>query len=201
MSTKEKLEERRECLLGVRRTYQLNVILFTQEKKLDPTKKKDTHKQEALPTGTKKGDAMHLPKGSKTKRLRGLVQVARLNLTVNAYSSKVLELLRWKLATMGTKEFRQLYPICMTDKDFAEREKKVPGYIDGIYLMDRTAIVRYERESIDDTTLPKKAAKRKPTAEELAEARGPRPRGYKAWCRSLASTSRSTHTALRCSSY
>ena len=72
MSTKEKLEERRDRLLGVKRSYQLSVILFTQEKKLDPDKKKD--KQEALPTGTKKGVAMHLPKGTKTKRLQGLVQ-------------------------------------------------------------------------------------------------------------------------------
>ena len=127
-------------MLGVKRTYQLSVILFTQEKKLDPTKKKDTDKPEALPTGTRKGNAMHLPKGTKTKRLQGLVQVARLNLTVKAHNSKVLEALRWKLATRGTKEFRQLYPICMTDKDFADRERKVPGYIDGIYLMDWTAI-------------------------------------------------------------
>ena len=56
MSTKEKLEERRDRLLGVKRNYQINVILFTQEKKLDPTKKKDKqdiHKQETLPTGTR----------------------------------------------------------------------------------------------------------------------------------------------------
>ena len=101
MTNKEKLEERRDRLLGVKRTYQLNVILFTQEKKLDPAKKKDIHKQETLPTGTKKGDAMHLPKGTKTKRLQGLVKVARLSLIVDAYSSKVFELLRWKLATRG----------------------------------------------------------------------------------------------------
>ena len=82
---------------------------------------------------------MHLPKGTKAKRLQGLVQVARLSLIVDAYSSK-FELLKWKLATRGTKEFRQLDPICMTNKDFAEREKKVPGYIDGIYMMDWTAI-------------------------------------------------------------
>ena len=143
MTNKERLEERRDRLLGVRRTYQLSVILFTQEKKLDPTKKKDIPKQEALPTGTKKGDAMHLPKGSKTKRLQGLVQVARLSLIVDAYSSKAFELLKGKLATRGTKEFRQLYPICMTNKDFAEREKKVPGYIEGIYMMDWTAIGRH----------------------------------------------------------
>ena len=58
----------------------------------------------------------------KTERLKGMVQVARLNLSVKAYNSKVLELLRWKLATRGTKKFRHIYSICMTDKDFAERE-------------------------------------------------------------------------------
>ena len=31
MTAKEKLEERRDRLLGVERTYQLDVILFTQE--------------------------------------------------------------------------------------------------------------------------------------------------------------------------
>ncbi len=135
-------------MLGVKRTYQINVILLTQEKKLDPTKNKDIPKQETLPTGTKKGDAMHLPKGTKTKRLQGLVRVARLSLTVKAYNSKVFELLRWKLATRGTKEFRQIYPICMTNKDFAEREKKVPGYMDGIYLMDWTDIGRHGKVGV-----------------------------------------------------
>ncbi len=163
-------------MLGVKRAYQLNVILFAQEKKLDPTKKKDILKEEALPTG---------PKGTKTKRLQGLVQVARLSLTVKAYNSKEFELLRWKLATRGTKEFRQLYPICMTNKDFAEREQKVPGYIDGIYLMDWTASGRHGQvlmngpalsEGLKEakSELPQKAAKRKPTADELAAVRGPR---------------------------
>ena len=47
-----------------------------------------------------------------------------MNLTAKAGISKVLELLRWKLATPGTKEFRQIYPICMTGKDFAGRARK-----------------------------------------------------------------------------
>ena len=38
MTAKEKLEERRDRLLGVKRTYQLNVILFTQEQRLQPKK-------------------------------------------------------------------------------------------------------------------------------------------------------------------
>ena len=74
----------------------------------------------------------------------------------------------------GTKEFRALYPICLTDKHFADRDRKIPGYIDAIYLLDWTAIGCYKKVSIEETTLPEKAAKRKPTAEELAEVRGPR---------------------------
>ena len=62
MTNKEKLEERRDRLLGVKRSYQLHVVLYTQEKKLDP-KKKDEYvsKQEKLP--------------AKIKRTRGLVQI------------------------------------------------------------------------------------------------------------------------------
>ena len=36
MTAKEKLEERRDRLLGVKRSCQINVILFGQEKKLNP---------------------------------------------------------------------------------------------------------------------------------------------------------------------
>ena len=94
-----------------------------QPKKEDKLDRKPFIDQIALPTGTR---------GIKTKRLKGMVQLARLNLTVKAYNSKALELLRWKLAMRGTKEFRHTYPICVTDKDFAERERerKAPGYID-----------------------------------------------------------------------
>ena len=161
MSNKEKLDERRDRLLGVKRNYQLHVVLYTQEKKLDP-KKKDEYASKQV----------GLPKHGKIKRTRGLVQITRMHITVQAYSSKLFEALKWKLALRGTKEFRHLYPICMTDKDLAERDRKVPGYIDGIYLMDWTAIGRNGKVGVkEDTTLPKKAAKRKPTAEELAEAR------------------------------
>ena len=161
MTNKETLQDRGDRVLGTKRSFQLHVVLYTQEKKLDP-KKKDEYvsKQEKLP--------------AKIKRTRGLVQITRMHITVQAYSSQLFEALRWKLALRGTKEFRQLYPICLTDKDLAERDRKVPGYIDAIYLLDWTAIGRYKKESIDETTVPKKAAKRKPTAEELAEVRGPR---------------------------
>ena len=113
MTNKEKLEERRERLLGVKRTYQLHVVLYTQEKKLDP-KKKDEYVSKQV----------GLSKHGKIKRTRGLVQITRMHITVQAYSSKLFEALKWKLALRGTKEFRHLYPICMTDKDLAERDRR-----------------------------------------------------------------------------
>ena len=93
---------------------------------------------------------MFLPKGAKTKRLKGLAQVARLNLMVKAHNSKVLELLKWKLATRGTKEFRQIYPIW---------DRKVPGYIDGVYLMDWTAIGKQARTGVQEESTEAKDTK------------------------------------------
>ena len=79
------------------------------------------------------------------------------------------------MARRGTREFRQLYPIRTTDKDFAERDRKVPGYIDAIYIMDWTAIGRYKKVAAEEQgELPQKAPKRKPTEDELAAVRGPR---------------------------
>ena len=59
----------------------------------------------------------------------------------------------------------------MTDMAFAERDRKVPGYIDAIYIMDWTATNRYKKI---EEAIPKMAPKRKPTPEELLAARGPR---------------------------
>ncbi len=72
----------------------------------------------------------------------------RLNNTVQAYNSRVFETLKWKLTVRGTKDFRQLYPICMIDTDFEKTDKQVPGYVDGIYLLDWTAIGRYEKVGV-----------------------------------------------------
>ena len=158
MTNKEKLQERRDRILGRNQSYMLHVAIYTQERKMDAEKRK-TMTAEGLPTG------------AKTRRMRGLVQITRMRLTAQAYSSRVFEELRWKMATRGTREFRQLYPLCMTDKDFAERDRKVPGYIDAIYIMDWTATSRYKK-IVED--LPKMAPKRKPTTEELMAVRGPR---------------------------
>jgi hypothetical protein len=55
-----------------------------------------------------------------------MLQITLLHITVQAYSSRDFEALKGKLTTRGTKEFRQLYPTCMTDKDFAKRDNQIP---------------------------------------------------------------------------
>ena len=133
MTNKEKLQERRDRILGRKQSYQLFVAIYTQEKRMDEEKRKEYLKAEQKEA-----------KDVRMKKIRGLAQIT---LTHKAYSSRVFEELRWKLARRGTREFRQLYPICMTDKDFAECDRKVPGYIDAIYVMDWTAIRHYKKIS------------------------------------------------------
>ena len=75
----------------------LKVILFTQEKKLQP--KVEGKPSEPTPTekyGEKRKDTSEgcILRPSKIRRLKGLVQVAKVDLTVFAYSSRVLEALR-----------------------------------------------------------------------------------------------------------
>jgi len=55
MTNKEKLQDRRDRITGTKRGFQLHVVLYTQEKKLDP-KKKDEYMstQEKLPTKLKR---------------------------------------------------------------------------------------------------------------------------------------------------
>ncbi|MFM7978339.1 MAG: hypothetical protein ACKPKO_03405, partial [Candidatus Fonsibacter sp.] len=62
------------------------------------------------------------------------------HLTVKAPNDKVISQQKEKLTTRGTKEFKQLYRICMTDADFKERELKAPGYLGGIYILEWTTI-------------------------------------------------------------
>ena len=64
-----------------------------------------------------------------------MAQMTCLNITVQAYSSRVFERFKWKLTVRvrGTKDFSQLYQICMTDKDVEKSDKQTPRYIDGIY--------------------------------------------------------------------
>ncbi|MFM7980802.1 MAG: hypothetical protein ACKPKO_15930, partial [Candidatus Fonsibacter sp.] len=71
---------------------------------------------------------------------KGLLQYWTGHLTVKAHNDRVISQQKEKLTIRGTKEFKQLYRICMTDASFKERELKAPRYLDGIYILDWTAI-------------------------------------------------------------
>ena len=126
--------ERRERLTGIKRSYQLRVVLFTQARKEDPNREpfpQDEAIENRIETRKRKYDrAKH----------KGLLQYWTGHLTVKAPNDKVISQQKEKLTTRGTKEFKQLYRICMTDANFKERELKAPGYLDGIYILDWTAI-------------------------------------------------------------
>ena len=139
MRYSEKLQERRDRLLGVRKTYQINVSLFTQTRKLD-----------------KPPEQTPVPKKVKKRKFKGLHQYWNGTLTVQAYSSRIFEELKWKLTTRGTKEFKRIYPICVTDVNFMDREKKVPGYLDAIYLLDWTVAGDGKRKAPEDPIQTKK---------------------------------------------
>ena len=88
MTNKEKLQGRRDGILGREQKYLLKVTLFAQEKKLqpkvegEPSNPMPTENYEKKRKDTSEGGIL---KPSKIRRLKGLVQVARVDLTVSAY--------------------------------------------------------------------------------------------------------------------
>ena len=151
MTWKEKHQERMDRINGVKQKYQLSVLLYTQKRKLDGKRAEDYTE-----------DEKKIRLQTKTKKLKGLVQYFNGDLLVEAYRSKVFEDLKWKLVMRGTKEFRALYPICMTSTDFKDREKAVPGYLDAIYIKDWTYLgKRGAKEAIDPVETKKRSAGQK----------------------------------------
>ncbi|MFM7978831.1 MAG: hypothetical protein ACKPKO_05900, partial [Candidatus Fonsibacter sp.] len=124
-----------ERLSGIKRSYQLRVVvLYTQARKQYPDKEplpQDEAVERCIETRKRKYD--------KAKH-KGLLQYWTGHLTVKAHNDRVISQQKEKLTTRGTNEFKQLYRICMTDASFKERELKAPGYLDGIYILDWTAI-------------------------------------------------------------
>ncbi|MFM7985184.1 MAG: hypothetical protein ACKPKO_38290, partial [Candidatus Fonsibacter sp.] len=84
---------------------------------------------------------------------KGLLQYWTGHLTVKVPNDKVISQQKEKLRTRGTKEFKQLYRICMTDASFKERELKAPGYLGGIYIYSRLDSNR----SGDRSTCPRRS--------------------------------------------
>ncbi|MFM7979002.1 MAG: hypothetical protein ACKPKO_06760, partial [Candidatus Fonsibacter sp.] len=147
--------ERRERLTGIKRNYQLRVVLYTQARKQDPDREpfpQDKATERRIETRKRKYDrANH----------KGLLQYWTGCLTVKAHNDKVISQQKEKLTTRGTNEFKQLYRICMTDASFKERDLKAPGYLDGIYILDWTAIgaaAAAESAPADPEETPKRAS-------------------------------------------
>ena len=112
----------------------MRVELFTQARKQYPNR-------EPLPQdeAVERRIEQRKRKYDRAKR-KGLLQYWTGYLTVKAYSDKVISQQKEKLTTRGANEFKLLYRICMTDANFKERELAAPGYLDGIYILDWTAI-------------------------------------------------------------
>ena len=136
MNPAERRKEMQERMQG-KRSYQLNVILYTQARKMEPDDKRGLPAQDAE-ADLSKIQRQALRRSLQKKKHKGLLQFWKGTLDVVGYAPTIFEEQKWKMTDRGTKEFRKLYTICMTDKNFQNREMTAPGYLDGIYLLDWT---------------------------------------------------------------
>ncbi|MFM7987903.1 MAG: hypothetical protein ACKPKO_52180 [Candidatus Fonsibacter sp.] len=90
---------------------------------------------------------------------KGLLQYWTGHLTVKASNDRASNQQKEKLTMRGTNELKPLYRICMTNANFKERELKAPGYLDGIDILDWTAIGAAASQSApaDPEETPKRA--------------------------------------------
>ena len=140
---------------GIKRKYQVRVVLFTQARKQDPDRE-PLQQNEVVERAIQK----RARKYDRAKR-QGLLQYWTGYLTVKAFSDRVITQQKGKLTARGTNEFKKLYRICMTDALFKERELKAPGYLDGIYVIEWTALgapAEQEAPAADPEETPKRAA-------------------------------------------
>ena len=127
-----KLEDKLAKLKGEKKRFQLEVMLYTSERKLDPFH--DHPVQEPMPHQGK----IKLDNKAFRKKHKGLHQFWKGALHVEALTSSVIEGCKWKMVARGTVDFRHLYTLCMTDPNFKTKERLNPGYLDGIYVLDWT---------------------------------------------------------------
>ena len=99
----DKLHDRQNRLKGIKRNYQLRVVLFTQARKQNP--KRDPFQQDGA---VERIIQKRSRKYEKAKH-KGLLQYWTGHLTVKAFSDRVISQQKEKLTTRGTKEFKLLY--------------------------------------------------------------------------------------------
>ena len=150
----DRMRDRRDRLLGIKKRYQMHVALLTEAKKMNPNREKSEVDEQANKSIKKLIKRKH----------QGLVQFWAGNLMVEAPNELVLEQLKWKLTMRGDKWFKALYPILMTDENFKERELKAPGYLEGVYITKWVEMPKLSKEEGND---PKKLRKRE-SGEKVA---------------------------------
>lgn len=89
---------------------------------------------------------------------QGLLQYWAGNLTVQAFSDRVINQQKNKPTKRGANEFKLLCHICMTEEHFKDRALKAPGYLDGIYILDWAATNGEKRGTVADPQQTRKRA-------------------------------------------
>ena len=98
-----RLEDQLDRLKGVKKKYQLDVILYTEESKRNRDAFQDN---EPLPRVGK----MKLDNRRFTKKHKGLSQYHKGTLDVEAPNDSVFKECKWRMIVRGSPEFRSLYP-------------------------------------------------------------------------------------------
>ena len=140
-------QERLDRLKGVKRDFALGVILLCQEQKA------------TAPT-------QEPPKVIRKRIIRGLTQFWKGTIDVKAPNDIVLRECKAQVVVKrGTKWFKHLYPICMTNEDFAKREADVPGYLEAIALR---SYAEKEKANLNVEGLDPKRSRKRASIEKVA---------------------------------
>ena len=129
---RKRKEEELARLKGDKKQFQLDVILYTKEEKRNradfvddnPPKDKEEEKLRKL-------DIMRY-----RRKHKGLSQYDKRDLNVEALNDSVIKECKWRMILRGSREFKSLYNICLTDPQFKELQRLKPGYLEAIYIKD-----------------------------------------------------------------
>ena len=112
--------------------YRLTVLLFTSERKKDP----ETPAVNTL-TPAQNDQFSKALKHTK-KKFKGYEQFWKGQLSVRTAASAVMARSDKQMLTRQSKDWKPFYDACMTDADFANRERVAPGYLEAIFVLDAT---------------------------------------------------------------
>ena len=127
LTPSERRKERLDRLKNIRQDFAVHVSLLTQEQKRPIDELSPSERQEHVATEKKV---------SNKKKVKGLVQYWSGTLDVVAPNDIILRESKHQVVVKrGSKWFKHLYPLCMTDTNFAKREAVAPGYLEAILVI------------------------------------------------------------------